>query len=366
MKKLIKFLPIYIILILLTVKVEAFSGATSISELPINTEKGQYITLYHTVDTSTLDMSIDYTYDSGYLKLVGFINSNNSKCSLTANTITCSNVSAKNAFVYPIFKIINTFNSNKDISATFNTTEAHNTTKTTITKVDKVIEVSSVELDSYEESLLVGATYQIIATILPENANNKSVTYNATNPEIATVTQTGLVTAIQEGTTTITVSSGNQKAIFTINVSNEEIPLESISIQEKIELKEGESEALKVVYTPEDTTVNIRDLVYSSSDEKIAIVDSTGKVIAIKEGTATITASLGEQTTSSTITVTKEKVEEKEKKESSFVPCLITGIVTFIVTVLIFFIKSLITRKKELDGGNDPSNDDDISLSPYI
>ena len=365
MKKLIKFLPIYIILILINIRVEAFSGSTSISELPVNTEKGQYITLYHIVDTSTLDMSIDYTYDNGYLKLVGFINSNNSKCSLTDNTITCSNVSAKNAFVYPIFKIINTFNGNKDISATFNTTEAHNTTKTTITKVDKVIEVSAVELGSYEESLLVGATYQIVATILPENANNKSVTYNATNPEIATITQTGLITAVQEGTTTITVASGNQKAIFTVNVSNEEIPLESISIQEKIELKEGESEVLKVIYTPEDTTVDIGDIVYSSSDEKIAIVDSSGKVIAIKEGTATVTASLGDQTTSSTITVAKEKAEE-EKKESAFVPCVITGIVTFIVTALIFFIKSLIKRKKELDGGNNPSNDDDISLSPYI
>lgn len=365
MKRIKRFIPIYIIIMLLCLKVDALSGTAVINELPENTEKGQYFSLKHTIDTNASEISLEYSYDKNYIKLVGYTSADNVKCSFSENTITCNNVLAKNTFLYPVFKIINTFNENKDIAITYITTETY-MAKTTINKTDKIIEVTNIELDSYEENILVDANYQIISTVLPENANNKTITYNSTNPDVATVTQNGVVTGVSEGTTTITVMSGNIKSTFTVHVKNEEIPLEKITLQENIELKEGESEMLNITYTPEDTTTDLSNIVYSSSDEKVAIIDSTGKVIALKEGTATITVSVGEQTASTSITITKDKVDEQKEEKSNFMPCLITGIITFILTSLLFFIKSLINRKKELDGGNDSDNDDNFKLNSYI
>lgn len=365
MKKLFKILPIYILVFLFAFKVDAFAGKTTISESPTSTEKGNYITLKHTVDTAAGEMSIEYTYDNKYLQLVGFEPTNAGSCTLEKNTISCSSVQANVAFVYPVFKIVSTLDGNKDISATFNTTEAHNTTKTTITKTDKIIAVTEIRLDSNSENLIVGGTYQIVTTVLPENATNKTVTYTSSNDAVATV-QNGLVKAEGVGIATITVSSGTVKNIFTVTVSEEEIPLEDIKTEEEITLKEGETKEIELTFEPETTTVDISKVNYSSSDSKVAIVDADGKIVALKEGTATITISIDDITTITKVTVEKseeEKTAEKPKEKSNTGSIFLAVIITFVVTLILVFIVNSLKRRKEV---NNIDEDNDFKMNKYM
>lgn len=72
-------------------------------------------------------------------------------------------------------------------------------------------------------------------------------------------------------------------------ITEETIKVESISLDKtSMDLLEGSSDKLNAKVLPEDATN--KKVVWSSSDESIAKVDENGKVTAIKEGKATITA----------------------------------------------------------------------------
>lgn len=366
-RRFILILPIYILILLLGTKGEALTGTTVISETPSSTEKGNYITLKHTLDTVVDEVSMTYSYDTKSLQLVGFVPTTTS-CNFESNTIKCSNVSANVTYVYPVFKITNTFSANKDISTTFIAGTETNTTKISIIKNDKIIEATNIELDSNSENLIVGATYQIVATVLPENAASKAISYTSSNEDVAIVSQTGLVTAVGAGNATITITSGNIKTVFTVTVNEAEIPLENIKIVEEMTMDVGESKAIEMTFEPENTTADVTKLTYSSSDSKVAIVDIDGKIIALASGTTTITVSLGDITTITKVTVNaveEEKEETKEKSSSNFVACFITAIITCFVTLIVVFIRNSLKRRKELNNVNDNS-DNDFKMNKYV
>lgn len=86
-------------------------------------------------------------------------------------------------------------------------TEVYDETIYTVegTKEDE-INVESVVLSKTELSLNVGNTYTLVATVTPGNATNKSLKWSSSNEKVATV-ENGIVRAISEGTTTITVKT---------------------------------------------------------------------------------------------------------------------------------------------------------------
>ena len=84
------------------------------------------------------------------------------------------------------------------------------------------IAVTGVSLNKNSTSLTAGNTEQLTATIAPSNATNKNVTWESDATQVATVSSTGLVTAIAEGTATITVKSAadsTKKATCTVTVT---------------------------------------------------------------------------------------------------------------------------------------------------
>ena len=85
-------------------------------------------------------------------------------------------------------------------------------------KVVEDIPVESIEIGFSGGKLLLGQTYQINPTVLPENATDKTVTYYSNNTEVATVSASGLVTAVATGTATITASAGGKSdtVVFTV------------------------------------------------------------------------------------------------------------------------------------------------------
>ncbi|SHL32559.1 Ig-like domain-containing protein [Flavobacterium chilense] len=104
---------------------------------------------------------------------------------------------------------------------TVTTQDGAKTATAAITVNSSNVAVTSVSLSPSSVSLAVGATQQLTATVLPSNATNKSVSYASNNTGVATVNATGLVTAISNGTATITVTTadGNKTSTAAITVS---------------------------------------------------------------------------------------------------------------------------------------------------
>ena len=71
----------------------------------------------------------------------------------------------------------------------------------------QTVAVSNIELSQTKLSVKVGETTQLSATVLPDNAKNKNLKWASSNTEIATVDQSGKVTAVALGSCTITCSA---------------------------------------------------------------------------------------------------------------------------------------------------------------
>lgn len=106
--------------------------------------------------------------------------------------------------------------------------------KTATCSVDvkaKFISVTGVSLDQSELNLMEGDEYILVATVLPDNASNKKITWNSDNNSVATV-KDGKVTAIEPGSATITVKTedGTKTAICKVTVSAKDYSSEPFSI----------------------------------------------------------------------------------------------------------------------------------------
>ncbi len=77
-----------------------------------------------------------------------------------------------------------------------------------ISKLEPV-QVTSIKLNKSKKSLNIGDTFTLTATVKPNNATDKSVTWSSSNTSVATVDENGVVTAVAEGTATITATASN-------------------------------------------------------------------------------------------------------------------------------------------------------------
>lgn len=154
------------------------------------------------------------------------------------------------------------------------------------------IAVTSIELNKTELKLEEGASETLTATVKPDNATDKTVTWSSSDENVATIDASGKVTAIKKGSATITAQAGEKTAKCTVTVYKE-IPVSSIELDKtSLSLVVGDEVTLNATVKPDDATD--KTVTWSSSDSSIATVDANGKVTAMKEGTATITAKAGE------------------------------------------------------------------------
>ncbi len=154
-----------------------------------------------------------------------------------------------------------------------------------VTVLENVIKVSGVSLDSEALTISLGGTASLTATVEPADASNKTVTWSSSDEKVATVSDEGLVTAISEGTCSVTVTTTDGGFTASCSVSVVIDYPSEISFVDAIEntiLEDhGTQASLTVNYSPESAVH--KDLEWSVSDESLASVASTG------EGTATVT-----------------------------------------------------------------------------
>ncbi len=172
--------------------------------------------------------------------------------------------------------------------------------------------VTSVEISPESHKFTeIGASLQLSATVQPLTAADKTLQWSSSDEKVATVDQSGKVTAAGDGTCTITATSTdgtNISAECAITVDSK-IYVTGIAVEPKtLSLFTGETGELKATIEPADATV--LDVVWSSSDEKVATVDGSGKVTAVAPGEAVITAtSKDDSSKKATCTVTVQAKE---------------------------------------------------------
>lgn len=152
--------------------------------------------------------------------------------------------------------------------------------------VDVIKLVNSIILSETEMTLNEGETATITATVMPELANNKSISWSSSNPAIASVDEYGVIAAQLQGTTIISAKSTDGSDVSaSCNVTVIKL-VTGINISEsEITLKIGEQATITAYALPSDATNPI--LHWYSEDEDMASVND-GVVTAIKEGTTYI------------------------------------------------------------------------------
>ncbi len=155
--------------------------------------------------------------------------------------------------------------------------------------VETPVAVEGIKLN--KKSVKVGkkGTYQLIATVMPDNATNKNVVFESSDKKIASVDANGLIKAKKVGSTTVTVTTedGRYTAKCKVKVTKQ-IKVTGVKLNKTFKkLKKGKTYQLKAVVKPSNAT--IKTVTYKSSNKKVATVSSNGLVTAKKKGTATIT-----------------------------------------------------------------------------
>ena len=170
-----------------------------------------------------------------------------------------------------------------------------------VTVVPLTIDVSSIELSKTEISLYEEETETISATVLPENATDKTVSWFSSDASVAKVDD-GLITAIAQGTAIITAEAGSFSATCSVIVEKRPIPVERIELSiTDLLMDMGQSESLVVTVYPEDATN--KTVTWSSDNPEVATVDSDGNITAISEGETFICASIGDVLSSCSVKV---------------------------------------------------------------
>lgn len=167
----------------------------------------------------------------------------------------------------------------------------------------KTIAVSKIDIKNTNLSLTSGATYQLVYTVLPTNATDKSIMWETNDARIATVNDSGLITARMEGNVVLNAYY-RTTLLATINVSVKSLDVELTSLElapSELTISKGESFQLSTTYIP--SNVKDKQTIYSSSNSNIVSVDGTGKVTAKSEGVATITAISNNVEATATVTV---------------------------------------------------------------
>jgi len=150
--------------------------------------------------------------------------------------------------------------------------------------------------------LVKGKSIKLPASVQPYNAANKNVTFKSKNKKIVKVDKkTGKLTAGKKAAgkstkITVTTTDGNKIATCKVYVVKKPVKLKKMTISQKAKatLAKGKTLQLKPKLKPAKATGKKAIVpTYKSSDTKIAVIDKTGVITALKPGKTTITVKAG-------------------------------------------------------------------------
>lgn len=159
------------------------------------------------------------------------------------------------------------------------------------------ISVKRVELNATSVSLNPTEEFQLTATVKPDNAADKTVTWKSSDESVATVSETGLISAHSVGSAIITAQNGNVTGYCVVVVLPKHVTLD----EKEITLEIGSTKQLTATVLPENFAN--KTVIWESSNPAVAEVSENGEVTALTSGVAVITATCGEGSAFCIVTV---------------------------------------------------------------
>ena len=148
--------------------------------------------------------------------------------------------------------------------------------------------MESISLNEENIILFVGKTKGIKATAAPKNVTNKKVTWSSSDESVVTVNASGQVKGIGVGTATITATAQDESGVQASCEVTVVIPVKKIvADQSKLILAPNVVWEQNIAIQPEDAT--IREIEWSTNNEKVAVVDEKGVITAKGAGNCKIT-----------------------------------------------------------------------------
>ena len=155
--------------------------------------------------------------------------------------------------------------------------------------VNVVVPLTSLSVSPASKTLSPGETLTLTKNVTPKDATNATVIYASTDPTVAKVSDSGVVTAVAGGHCYITVRSRNRDMMTSCYITVDE-KVKKIKLNKKSRImKRGSKYALSATIT--SATATNKEVSFSSSNKKVAIVNQKGVITAKNYGTAVITCS---------------------------------------------------------------------------
>ena len=192
-------------------------------------------------------------------------------------------------------------------NADFGIDTVSDTVEITVAPKDVSVPVTGVALDKSEVSVAKGEKATLTATVTPDNAEVKTVTWSSSDEKVATVVD-GVVTAVAEGTATITVKTTDGGFTASCKVTVTAPKAESVTIlineespkNDEFSMMNGRSRRISATVSPADAAQNVT---FAAADTSVVTIEN-GLITAVGEGKTTITATADGASKTITVTVT--------------------------------------------------------------
>ena len=223
---------------------------------------------------------------------------------------------------------------------------------------DEGKEVKTVIINSSETEITVGSSMLLTATALPKGVET-SFTWQSKDTSVATVDEDGRVVGVNKGQTEIVAYADNGVS-GSVKITVKAVPVTGVTLDNKnLNLTVGGTSNLKETVSPE--TATNRRVTWTSSDTKVATVDSNGKVTAIGPGTAEIIVETEDGAFKDTATVT---VKEDSKEDVDGMTISVTNSLDDYPNTVLVGTRARISVKVTKNGAPVGNDDVDIQLMP--
>ncbi len=172
------------------------------------------------------------------------------------------------------------------------TTEEGNKTdecKVIVKEESAPVAVTGIEISTTNLPLKQGTSHTLVASVKPDNATNKAVTWSSDNTAVATVSEAGVVEAKTVGTANIKVTTqdGSFEKTCLVTVTADDVPLTGLKVSPaETHIKVGQAGTLNVRYEP--ATATNKEVTWVTSDATIVTVDQDGNIKGVAVGEAII------------------------------------------------------------------------------
>ena len=165
--------------------------------------------------------------------------------------------------------------------------DVNDKTRSICSSVLTPVDVEGINFEQSSYDVAINEKLTLNPVISPSNASNKKVTWMIEDSSIATISQTGVVTGVSEGTTTVTATTVDGGFTATCSINVKKVAVTGVTLNHSsLELVVGNSSSLEATVLPSNATN--KNVTWGSEDDSVCTVSSSGLVTAVKAGSTRV------------------------------------------------------------------------------